>query len=437
MAISDLQSFYDELDEPMEMGERTAMGLEGLPAAQKPFNTREALAAYLAEPEEPINKEERLDADRRMAILATGLGMLSAQGVSPLQALGAGGMQGLQTFRERRKEAGQKEEAAQKRRVGKLGLGLDVEKLDQQRAQAEKEIALNERRIAELEAAGADERKTAPFKRRLLIQQTRKEAADAALKERGGPLTAMQQKIAELMKTKVNGEYMDVETARGIATGRYVESRHPMTGEVIITDKATGKPLFAPEKAKTVSGEVMPPRREEELPDLGKATGAFGALKDSINTLTDTFGGGVTYKSTDQAKKALQNLQVTTETSLQAAIPGRPSNYLMQQLKKLTITPVSILQGSGSALSSAKETRNMLATEIRRIDEDILANPENFDKKEISNTRANRSQLFRLYKSYDQVVGNFEKKTEPSKTKQPKAGGQEFNWSPDGGLAPR
>ncbi len=185
----------------------------------------------------------------------------------------------------------------------------------------------------------------------------------------------------------------------------------------------TGEPIR--ERAQEAVGGIVPPTttltgpiaadvgvppavtQEPILPediDIALGTGFSGAIGTAINKVTDFFGAGLAFPSVTEATEALRDLGINTKIVLQAQVPGRPSNLLLQEFGKIQVEPGKLLTGRAESLSRLAQTRNFIATELNRIDTDVLSNPTAFLPKEISDTRVNRSQLARLLEAYDQVL---------------------------------
>jgi hypothetical protein len=218
--------------------------------------------------------------------------------------------------------------------------------------------------------------------------------------------SALQERVSTLVASGV-----PKNIAQGIAGGRYTTSRDPINGTAQVVDKATGKIVFdgtqggQPTPGQTAPGGA-PPANTPPGTDMAAGTGASGFFGNMVNTISDAFGAGLAYPQVEKASQALTNLKVRTQTAMQASVPGRPSNYLMEQLGKLSVTPNSLLQGDARATERLRQTRDMLQEEVARMETDILGNAAGFSPKQVAETRANVSQLKGLLKNYDAVVSN-------------------------------
>jgi hypothetical protein len=167
--------------------------------------------------------------------------------------------------------------------------------------------------------------------------------------------TAKEQQIQRLMSTGV-----PENIAIGIADGRLVVSRDPVTGEATIVDKAQ---LMTPGASPTAPVEVSPQEVETAGKFEGKnvkgALGAMGFGANILNTVVDVLGGEQPADKISDASTALQGLAVTTELGLAAQFPGRPSNLTRERIAELTIRPGELTLGKGKALNKAE---NMVKT---------------------------------------------------------------------------
>lgn len=226
----------------------------------------------------------------------------------------------------------------------------------------------------------------------------------AAMPDRAAKDPALERKIQVLVESGV-----DRNTAIGIAAGRLVTSRDPINGNAQIIDKATGKVVGAAPQATVAAAEGIPPTAMKPQTDYSQGTGTSGFVGWGLNTLADLFGGKLAAPDTEKAIQGLKNLQVSTQLSLQAGVPGRPSKYLMERLDELAIAPGSLFQGDRRAYERLQQTRDMIREEIYRVDQDILGQAEGYRPQQIAEARANRSQLNRLANNYDVVIKSFEK----------------------------
>jgi hypothetical protein len=220
---------------------------------------------------------------------------------------------------------------------------------------------------------------------------------------------ALQFKIDTIMRT----QNVDEQTAAGIATGAVSIVPDQTYGGYHIVDrgKNTSRYVSGAEPGPAPSGQAQAPGAPSATKppiQFPEGVGVSGLAGWVGNTASDLFGGKLPAPEAEKAWQGLTNLQIRTQTSMQASIPGRPAVYLMEQLKRLSVDPGSLTQGPKRAYERLSSTRDMLREEIARMETDILANPGDFSRKEISDTRANRSQLKTILKNYDTVIESFD-----------------------------
>ena len=256
---------------------------------------------------------------------------------------------------------------------------------------------------AVVDAVGRGERN--PGRLRIIGTEAARQGAQPKLTERD-------KAISDLMKTygvdrQKATELHDriVEVTPDTVYGGF-NTRNRLTGTTTYT------PSTAIPNTTTVAGTPAPeaaPSAMNPNVDYTQGTGTSGFLGVPYNMITDFFAGKLGAPETEKAVQGLINLGVRTRTLLQDAIPGRPSNYLMEQLDKLTVTPGSPFQGDARSLERLTQTRDMIRAEIQRMDRDVLGKPGTFSRKDIADTESSKSNLEAMLRDYDIVVSSFEK----------------------------
>ena len=208
----------------------------------------------------------------------------------------------------------------------------------------------------------------------------------------------LQERVALLVQSGV-----DTETAQGIAAGRFVISVNPISNERQVTDIATGKQVGLIPKSKP-QGDV-PSLIPGDI-DTGAATGAGGILRDLTNIISDAIGAGVQFEAAQEATNALESIEILTTITMQQAVPGRPSKFLLEKLGKLTVKPNSLLQGEDRAKSRLTQTRRILDGEIKRMEIDVL--PLELQPDVRVETQLNLTELKRLRDAYDELIKGFD-----------------------------
>lgn len=159
--------------------------------------------------------------------------------------------------------------------------------------------------------------------------------------------------------------------------------------------------------------EYVPPTVPAAVPPLdairypAAAFGTRAVIARNINTLAEAVGGRLPFERTEEALQAIENLRVQTITMAQDAIPGRPSNYLMQQLDRLAVQPGSIFMGQDRARIRLIQTRNMLLQEANRVEREILRQPEKFSPSVLARSRNSFGMIQQLVQQYNQVIDAF------------------------------
>jgi hypothetical protein len=205
--------------------------------------------------------------------------------------------------------------------------------------------------------------------------------------------------------------------AYGLASGRYEVNRHPINGTAQVVDKATGEIVFdgaraeaAPPSASQDGARPASSTPRSSMPrdvDYSTATGGGGALRGIANTIVGAFGGPLPYEEAERASQAMINLQVRTQTALQDAVPGRPSNYLMQQLGKLAVGPNEITMGAARAAERYRQTRDMIRQQLDVLERDVIGNPADYTPAQIAAARLKRNEIADVLRDYDAVLGAF------------------------------
>lgn len=213
------------------------------------------------------------------------------------------------------------------------------------------------------------------------------------------------------------------EIATGIATGQFVVRTNPYSQQPEVVNLADGRVVFdgntqtgAPAASQGDPGASAPdpaaPAAEQGRPsyipesvDPTDATGASGFVGGLVNQVSDLFGQGVPFPEIEEAAEALNTTQILTMSLLQAEIPGRPSQFLLQKLEKLTVDAKSLARADERSITRLKQTRDLIKHEVDRVERDILARPQDFKPADMTKARLNSSQLKSLLKAYDAMLG--------------------------------
>lgn len=212
-------------------------------------------------------------------------------------------------------------------------------------------------------------------------------------------MSSLQERVAAIMASGVEDE----ERALGIASGRYQVSVNPTTNERVVFDLATGEPIgnALPERDPSAVPSMLPDNIDSSL-----STGFPGAFRNVVNILGDAAGAGTAFPRAQEATEALSSLQLFTTTTMQAEVPGRPSNFLLERLENLTVSPNSLLQGEDRSRTRLEQTQRLIDGEIARLENDVL--PLELPPNTRVETQLNLTQLKRLSEAYEGVIGSFD-----------------------------
>ena len=243
-----------------------------------------------------------------------------------------------------------------------------------------------------------------------------------------GKVSAKEAQIARLMEDNS----IDRATAIGIVDGRFATSRHPVTGNAQIVDKATGQAVqgtgeVPPLPQQPQTGQVAPVQPQPlaatttmpEGTDFSDATGARGFAAQLGNTISDALGGGLIDKNNERATQAMSNLATRTMVTLADGVAGRPSNFLLEQFQALTVSPNSIWQGEGRTRERINQTRAMIADAVL-MNRDVLES----DVTPVMKAQAsqNIARLSRLLNDYDAAILSFGARGDGEAGNQTKSG---------------
>lgn len=181
---------------------------------------------------------------------------------------------------------------------------------------------------------------------------------------------------------------MNAETQRMMAEGRYGGRQ----AEAVALSGGQAQP-------KIITPEVQP----EE------AVGLKGVWQSGINKIADVFGAGDPENPNRIATERMSALGNQTQLYLQDAVPGRPSNYLLQMLEKQAIRPNQLTMGEAGGQARAQATIAVIETGLNDL-ANILNNPESFSKTDLSKARQGYGRLSQLKSEYGALLNAFDRK---------------------------
>ena len=150
----------------------------------------------------------------------------------------------------------------------------------------------------------------------------------------------------------------------------------------------------------SVSGAPATPRiiTPEVQPD--EALGLYGAIFNIWDKGADAISLGNPAAPTKVATERLETLGNQTQLYLQDAVPGKPSNYLLQMMEKQAIRPNQLTLGKAGAAARADATKAIIETGLSDLAR-ILNNPQGYSSADIAKARDSYSRLSILKSEYD------------------------------------
>lgn len=135
------------------------------------------------------------------------------------------------------------------------------------------------------------------------------------------------------------------------------------------------------------------------------ATGVTGALKSVANTAFDVVNANIPFADADRAQNALTDLHTRTQIVGQQSVPGRPSNYLMQQLATFGVTPNDVFRSDQRSLSRLQQTSAFFGGEIDRLRR--ILNAGRLTPTRIADHEDALRSLASLKQDFDVVISRF------------------------------
>ncbi|MEE9158903.1 MAG: hypothetical protein V3U60_11015 [Gammaproteobacteria bacterium] len=212
-----------------------------------------------------------------------------------------------------------------------------------------------------------------------------------------------QEQFGFLQQAGFTDEQAALVTGGGVAIGF-----DPLTRSFGLFNKATGEPIGGATEQPAADGETL-----SMFPGgivTPEALGTFGVLKNVTNVLRDTIGLGLGFPEAQEATNALESLNLYTITTMQTDVPGRPSQFLLERIEKLTVKPNNFFQGEERAKSKLTQTKRLIDGEIARIENEVLT--QQLDPKVRSETNINLTQTKRLSEAYGDLIAGFDKPTD-------------------------
>lgn len=200
--------------------------------------------------------------------------------------------------------------------------------------------------------------------------------------------TARERIAAQRAQQEIMNEIrlMNAQTQRMMVEGRY--------GDKTPTEQVSVS-------GTNVSPKIITPEVQPE-----EAVGFKGVWQSGINKLADAFGAGNPQDPNKVATDRLEALGNQTQLYLQDAVPGRPSNYLLQMLEKQAVRPNQLFMGEAGAQTRAQSTIAVIDTGLSDLAR-ILNNPSGYSQNDIAQARDGYNRLSQLKAEYNALLGGF------------------------------
>lgn len=227
--------------------------------------------------------------------------------------------------------------------------------------------------------------------------------------------SAAEDQIARLSQQFIDtGLTADPAEARNLAIGivdnRYTVSRHPVTGEALVLDVATGQPVsrggggggsttptggsldgpFAAVDSATDQTLDAIMRGDDSESPFGtrfaaspEAFGVGGALTGGINTVFDAVGAGAPYPEVQQTQSDFAVLRESLLNDIGSAYNRQPPSWLLQNIEALTPRAGSVFEGAGTAQSKLTAIGRQLTDELRTAEETLRGELSPTNRQEV------------------------------------------------------
>ncbi|WP_417578603.1 hypothetical protein [Pelagibacterium sp.] len=269
----------------------------------------------------------------------------------------------------------------------------------------------------------------------------------------GSGSSAAEAQIGRLSQQFIDtGLTADPSEARNLAIGivdnRYTVSRHPVTGDALVLDVATGEPVSRAGGTTTPAGggtfdgafnavgdatdptldAIMRDEENSESPfgtrfsNSPEAFGVGGALTGGINTVFDAVGAGAPYPEVQQTQSDFDVLRETLLNDIASAYPRQPPSWLLQNIQALTPRAGNVFEGAGTAQSKLTALGRSLTDELSTAEETLRGelSPTNRQETEtrVIGLRAAIGRVTDALQSFD---GGGQTPTPPSAPTPPEA----------------
>ena len=158
---------------------------------------------------------------------------------------------------------------------------------------------------------------------------------------------------------------------------------------------ATAAPVVGRPSQVGLRPQIMTPEVQP-----GEALGLGGKWQSMWNKAFDAVGLGNPESANRVATERLDALANQTQLDLQAAVPGRPSNYLLQMLEKQAIRPNQAFMGEAGAAARVQATIAVIDSGILA-HERVINDPVQYSRDEIAKAQDALARLNQLRLEYE------------------------------------
>lgn len=176
-------------------------------------------------------------------------------------------------------------------------------------------------------------------------------------------------------------------------------------------DPLPGSTEFPPVGTEAPNYSTLP-----EGTDIGAALGVGGTLAGGINSVVDYLFGTAPIEGQQQASNALQNLRLQTNQALLEGFAGRQNVYTQEMIDDLAVTPG---MPPNAARDRFAQTRTLMAQQIARIENEVLANPSAWTPQDVREARASVASLRALRDTYDAVLQSIQDRQDSQNVERP------------------
>jgi len=197
-----------------------------------------------------------------------------------------------------------------------------------------------------------------------------------------GESSAAEDRIARVTENLMaTGTVIDPAEARNVAVaivdGRYRADRDPITREVTIVDMATGMPVYGGTRQTAQAAEPTPPQESqfgEAFADPTHAFGASGFGARVVNQAADSLNLDQPFPETAATQRDFAVLKENLLNDIASAYNRQPPSWLLQEIRELTPSAGSLLEGPATARSKLEALGRQMEGQLQAAEE-TLARP--------------------------------------------------------------